>query len=209
MELLGFVPHPKLRAVLREGEMDHNTYRGRLERWNDDKGFGFVRSENASKDVFIHISALKNMSRRPVVGDVISFRVETGGNGKSRAVNAAIAGVPIIRPRSANTYGKRKTGRSFSLSALILLVVIGVVGYAGFDSWISRQALEVSNAGAIADPISKIQDNTVIYQCDGRTHCSQMTSCEEAKFFIRNCPNTEMDGDDDGVPCERQFCNRW
>ncbi|HWL62907.1 MAG TPA: excalibur calcium-binding domain-containing protein [Steroidobacteraceae bacterium] len=37
--------------------------------------------------------------------------------------------------------------------------------------------------------------------------CSQMGSCEEAKYFIRNCPGTEMDGDGDGVPCERQWCN--
>ncbi|MGR0482894.1 MAG: excalibur calcium-binding domain-containing protein [Candidatus Electronema sp. V4] len=44
------------------------------------------------------------------------------------------------------------------------------------------------------------------YKCDGRTHCSQMTSCEEAKFFIKNCPNTKMDGNNNGIPCEKQWC---
>lgn len=44
------------------------------------------------------------------------------------------------------------------------------------------------------------------YTCDGRTHCSQMTSCEEATFFLRNCPGTQMDGDNDGIPCEKQWC---
>ena len=44
------------------------------------------------------------------------------------------------------------------------------------------------------------------FSCDGRTRCPQMTSCEEAKFFIQNCPGTEMDGDNDGVPCESQWC---
>jgi hypothetical protein len=44
------------------------------------------------------------------------------------------------------------------------------------------------------------------FKCDGREHCSQMRSCAEAKFFIRNCPNTKMDGDNDGVPCEKQHC---
>jgi len=43
--------------------------------------------------------------------------------------------------------------------------------------------------------------------CDGRVWCSEMTSCDEAKFFVRNCPGTKMDGDGDGVPCERQWCN--
>jgi hypothetical protein len=52
------------------------------------------------------------------------------------------------------------------------------------------------------------------FQCDGRTRCSEMTSCEEAKFFLANCPNVKMDGrgegkggSGDGVPCESQWCN--
>ena len=50
-------------------------------------------------------------------------------------------------------------------------------------------------------PISKIN-----YRCDGRTYCSQMTSCEEATWFLKNCPGTKMDGDNDGIPCEKQWC---
>lgn len=46
------------------------------------------------------------------------------------------------------------------------------------------------------------------FRCDGRTHCSQMTSCDEATFFLRNCPGVQMDGNHDGVPCERQWCRR-
>lgn len=45
-----------------------------------------------------------------------------------------------------------------------------------------------------------------LYKCDGREYCNQMHSCKEATFFINNCPNTKMDGDGDGVPCERQWC---
>jgi len=44
-------------------------------------------------------------------------------------------------------------------------------------------------------------------KCDGRTHCSQMKSCSEAKFFLENCPNTLMDGNNDGIPCQKQWCN--
>ncbi|OTG83864.1 cold shock domain-containing protein [Acinetobacter sp. ANC 4648] len=43
------------------------------------------------------------------------------------------------------------------------------------------------------------------FSCDGRQHCGQMHSYEEALFFIRNCPNTKMDGNQDGIPCEKQF----
>jgi len=46
------------------------------------------------------------------------------------------------------------------------------------------------------------------FNCDGRKYCSQMTSCDEAKYFLANCPGTKMDGDGDGIPCERQWCSR-
>ena len=45
------------------------------------------------------------------------------------------------------------------------------------------------------------------YRCDGRKHCSQMTSCAEAKFFLSHCPGVQMDGDNDGIPCEDQWCS--
>jgi hypothetical protein len=49
---------------------------------------------------------------------------------------------------------------------------------------------------------------TLEFRCEGKTHCSQMSSCDEAKFYIANCPATQMDGDNDGVPCESQWCGR-
>ena len=46
------------------------------------------------------------------------------------------------------------------------------------------------------------------FSCDGRKVCSQMTSCAEAKYFLANCPGVKMDGDRDGIPCEKQWCTR-
>lgn len=46
------------------------------------------------------------------------------------------------------------------------------------------------------------------FRCDGRTHCSQMTSCSEAKYFLAHCPGVKMDGDRNGIPCEQQWCGR-
>ncbi|MFL6710771.1 MAG: excalibur calcium-binding domain-containing protein [Massilia sp.] len=45
------------------------------------------------------------------------------------------------------------------------------------------------------------------FSCDGRKYCSQMRSCAEATYFLRNCPDTKMDGDHDGIPCEQQYCS--
>ena len=46
------------------------------------------------------------------------------------------------------------------------------------------------------------------FQCDGRTYCSQMKSCAEAKYFLASCPGVKMDGDRNGIPCEQQWCAR-
>jgi len=46
------------------------------------------------------------------------------------------------------------------------------------------------------------------FSCDGRTYCSQMKSCNEAKYFLANCPGVKMDGDKNGIPCEQQWCSR-
>jgi hypothetical protein len=46
------------------------------------------------------------------------------------------------------------------------------------------------------------------FTCQGKKHCSEMRSCAEAKFYLRNCPGVKIDGDNDGIPCEDQWC-RW
>lgn len=76
-----------------------------------------------------------------------------------------------------------------------------------------------SKKGAVAEPVIQIPHvipikvqpyipPAAIYKCDGRQYCSQMGSYEEAKYFIQHCANMKMDGDNDGIPCERQF-SQW
>lgn len=88
--------------------------KGLLKSWNDDKGFGFIKSTTLQHDTFIHISSLKHMSRKPKVGDIIYFEVATEPNGKTKAVNCRIEGVlaqphikALTRPvRLSKTSGK-------------------------------------------------------------------------------------------------------
>ena len=61
-----------------------------------------------------------------------------------------------------------------------------------------------SNPAAASGPPARAET----FKCDGRIHCSQMTSCAEAKFFLRKCPGVKMDGDGNGIPCEKQWCGK-
>lgn len=39
--------------------------------------------------------------------------------------------------------------------------------------------------------------------CGNKKHCSEMSSCEEAKYYFAQCGMKTLDGDGDGVPCEK------
>ncbi len=83
------------------------------------------------------------------------------------------------------------------------LVMLALVVFVAWGYYAKNDgALPALFQNSKPDQAIKNQKN---YQCDGRQHCSQMNSYEEAKFFIENCPHTKMDGDHDGIPCERQF----
>ncbi len=46
-------------------------------------------------------------------------------------------------------------------------------------------------------------DRVVNGNCGTKRYCKEMNSCEEAYHYLRNCGLNRLDGDRDGVPCER------
>ena len=191
-------------------------YKGLLKSWNDDKGFGFIKSTTLQHDTFIHISSLKHMSRKPKVGDIIYFEVATDPNGKTKAVNCRIVGVlaqPHIKASTRPVRISKTSGKNSPLMKLIMFGIIFSIGFSVYKTGFlnTKQTPVVTNANiesfmpTSSSSLNKLQQ---VFRCDGRQHCSQMTSYAEALFFIQHCPNTKMDGDKDGEPCERQFGNR-
>ena len=39
--------------------------------------------------------------------------------------------------------------------------------------------------------------------CGGKRYCGEMDSCAEANFYLNQCGLGRLDGDGDGVPCEK------
>ena len=97
------------------------------------------------------------------------------------------------------------------MQRIIVLVLVAVLGWYGYGKYTERVAIRkhTSSTSDAPAPQLKREASTAesTFRCDGRTHCSQMTSCAEATFFLKNCPGTKMDGDNDGIPCENQWCN--
>lgn len=176
---------------------------GTLTKWNDDRGFGFITPASGSAEVFVHVSAFPHDGNRPRIGELVSYELEPGDNGRTRAVRIMRAG----SRRAPRHLGRHDVAKSkHGLKTAIAVLAIGAIGVAGYREYAGRQVEtgstasthSVSSAYGAPSPDHR-------FQCDGRQHCSQMGSYEEARFFIQNCPNTKMDGDGDGIPCEQQF----
>jgi endonuclease YncB( thermonuclease family) len=60
---------------------------------------------------------------------------------------------------------------------------------------------------AMRDSPDSISRLTGPFTCGAKRHCRDMTSCEEARFYLRSCDLRRLDGDGDGVPCET-LCHR-
>ncbi|MDN4503783.1 excalibur calcium-binding domain-containing protein [Alteromonadaceae bacterium BrNp21-10] len=90
------------------------------------------------------------------------------------------------------------------LKKLLIIALIFIGGWHYYQK--STQPLVVSTPTYSAPqslPTPKVEPIVPYnFSCDGRQHCSQMTSRAEAEYFIKHCPDTKMDGDNDGIPCE-------
>src|SRR5262245_22708889 len=90
-----------------------------------------------------------------------------------------------------------------AMKRYLVALVLGALAWHGYQKFIAhRAAIEESTEPRVASTaVERESKSASPFSCDGRTSCAQMTSCEEAVYFIRHCPATKMDGDGDGVPC--------
>ena len=63
------------------------SIKGKVKWFNSSKGYGFIERDDKEKDVFVHMSAVKDSDVAYLdEGDVLSFDIEDGQKGPS-AVN--------------------------------------------------------------------------------------------------------------------------
>lgn len=68
--------------------------KGRLVKWTDERGFGFIRPEEGGGTIFVHISGFLPVARRPQEDDVVFFRVDHSGK-RSKAVDVRLKALPL------------------------------------------------------------------------------------------------------------------
>ena len=79
-------------------------YQGRITRWNDDRGYGFVLPNLGGEEVFLHIKAFKPRQPRPAGDEIVTYELAYDAKGRPRAaavavVNGAGRRTPVGLPR--------------------------------------------------------------------------------------------------------------
>jgi len=170
---------------------------GRIESWNDQRGFGFVVQNATGRKAFVHISALADRSKRPVVGALVTYEEGKDERGRSRAVEVRFVGRTVARDR------RPVAALGSILFGVFAVAAIATVAYVRMTHSNSTVAASVHKLVSARDSLR----NHPEFQCEPKkTHCSEMSSCAEAYFHLERCGPTEMDGDSDGIPCEQQWC---
>ncbi|MDP2152966.1 MAG: cold shock and DUF1294 domain-containing protein [Methylotenera sp.] len=88
---------------------------GKIIKWHDDKGYGFVRATSDSKEVFLHISDIHRLNKRPEINELVSYELMKDARGRFRATHVAYQ-------NQSTTY--RHTEQQTKLNATFLVFIL-------------------------------------------------------------------------------------
>ena len=168
---------------------------GNIKKWNDERGFGFIQEEQTNTEYFAHISSFTPKTPRPQIGERVIFDTITSDKGRKEAKNIYYLERPKPQNRRADSQkNHRETSNNRMLpllESLLSILVIAGIGYFIYNKFFTEKSS--SNISTSPASVSSEHRSAQNYQCDGRRYCSQMHSCEEAKIFLEERPNTEME----------------
>ena len=76
---------------------------------------------------------------------------------------------------------------------LLLIALLAFTAWKGYEAYQAKKL--ATNAAQPSAPLaltSKPPAPAANFSCDGRKYCSQMTSCQEASYFLKNCPGVKI-----------------
>jgi len=108
-------------------------HKGTLVDWNDDRGFGFIQPATGGERVFCHIKAFRNLTQRPVRGQVFTYELAMDKSGRARALDvrhsdAARAKVSARKPLRVPARSRMTTALVTGCVFFVLLVALVLLG---------------------------------------------------------------------------------
>jgi len=92
--------------------------KGKITSWNDSKAYGFISPMSDGKQIFIHINAFSNTSRRPKVGQIVTYDISADNQGRPCAARATLSGDRIQKSNNVDSLP--------IIAAMIFFVIVAV-----------------------------------------------------------------------------------
>ena len=206
--------------------------KGKVVKWFDDKGYGFISTGDVGDKVFAHITAFPNGAERPNFAEEVTYELMKDAKNRMQAVKILYVNRPkkeltlvnetpnekyrrIKTPYTTRSGYKDNKTSSFRYFLVIILIIVSLMIWSKYHhlldslSFVSERNLQIQKNSTdlkqgLANSNNSFEANH--FQCKGKTHCGEMASCEEAKFYLKSCSGNISDGDRDGIPCEDQWC---
>ncbi len=99
--------------------------KGKIFDWKDDKGFGFIVSENQSNKIFFHISDIETKQRRPKVDDLVDFDLIRDDQQRLKAKHITIKGLSSTKNQSNVEPVKKNILDYVAIIVLLLSIIVG------------------------------------------------------------------------------------
>lgn len=80
--------------------------KGKIIKWNDDKGFGFILPTDNQKNIFVHIKSFSDQSVRPTEGQDVTYTIERNNDGRDAAIKVSRASDNIVKNRASSNHNK-------------------------------------------------------------------------------------------------------
>jgi uncharacterized membrane protein YsdA (DUF1294 family)/cold shock CspA family protein len=75
--------------------------KGKIIKWNDERGFGFILPNDSQKNIFVHVKSFSDKRIRPAEGQLVSYTRQRNDDGKESAIDVS---------RSTDFFVNTKTG---------------------------------------------------------------------------------------------------
>ena len=98
---------------------------GTIKSWDDERGFGFIAPDQGGQDIFVHIKSFEGLRERPKAGQRISFQVQLNTQGKTRAINVALA-------KPLQSHVRRSSRTRWDTATLLTIPAFGLVLMLGY-----------------------------------------------------------------------------
>ena len=103
--------------------------------WKDDKGFGFIKPNDGSEQLFFHVSSVKNVDIRPKAGESVAYDLHQDEKQRLTAINIMIVESQAINERVSTIKAESPyKGLIDYLLIFIILALLGLIGYQYFQT---------------------------------------------------------------------------